>query len=101
MSCLHHAICADIGEAARLRDKVSSADAQMKQMHADLEAWEEAVSLRDTELRNLQVSVSARLLCRRITCFHAVISTSSSSPVLKVSNISSIDLCNLLCPSAL
>ena len=46
-------MCAD--DAARLRDEVSSSNAQIQQMHADLQAWEQAVSSRDTELRNLQV----------------------------------------------
>lgn len=44
-----------IGEAARLREEVGTATAQIEQMHADLQAWEEAVASRDTELRNLQV----------------------------------------------
>ena len=66
-------------EAARLREEVSSADAQIKQMHADLQAWEEAVSSRDTELRNLQVSFNTRLVCQRSACFQAANSTSNSS----------------------
>ena len=45
-----------VGEAARLRDEVSGANTQIQQMHADLQAWEQAVSSRDTELRNLQVA---------------------------------------------
>ena len=34
---------------------MSAAHSQIEQMHADLQAWEQAVSSRDTELRNLQV----------------------------------------------
>ena len=43
------------GESAELREGLKCARAQIQQMHADLQAWEEAVSARDTELRNLQV----------------------------------------------
>lgn len=45
------------GEAARLSEEVSTANAQIEQMHADLQAWEQAVASRDTELRNLQVGL--------------------------------------------
>ncbi len=46
-------LCA--GEVAELKVGMDSANAQIQQMHEDLQAWEQAVSARDAELRNLQV----------------------------------------------
>lgn len=43
------------GDVTKLKAEVDSANAQIQQMHEDLQAWEEAVSARDAELRNLQV----------------------------------------------
>ena len=43
------------GEVAELKAGMDSANAQIQQMHEDLQAWEQAVSARDAELRNLQV----------------------------------------------
>ena len=40
---------------AEVRAALDGANAQIRQMHEDLQAWEEAVAARDTELRNLQV----------------------------------------------
>ena len=43
-------------EVAGLRQEVASGAAQVQQMQQDLQAWEDAVTARDAELRNLQVS---------------------------------------------
>ena len=51
----HSVVLALSGEVADLRAEIEGANAQIQQMHADLQAWEEAVTARDTELRNLQV----------------------------------------------
>lgn len=39
----------------RLRQEVGAGAAQIEGMQQDLQAWEEAVTARDAELRNLQV----------------------------------------------
>lgn len=45
------------GEVAELKAGMDSANAQIQQMHEDLQAWEQAVSARDAELRNLQAAL--------------------------------------------
>lgn len=43
-------------EVSRLRQEVAAGAAQIQQMQQDLQAWEDAVTARDAELRNLQVA---------------------------------------------
>ncbi|KAL0017763.1 hypothetical protein WJX77_011853, partial [Trebouxia sp. C0004] len=45
------------GEVAELKVGMDSANAQIQQMHEDLQAWEQAVAARDAELRNLQAAL--------------------------------------------
>ncbi len=52
---LRHGFQLSVGEVAELKAGMDSANAQIQQMHEDLQAWEQAVSARDAELRNLQV----------------------------------------------
>ena len=42
-------------ESVSLRQEVAAGAAQIQQMQQDLQAWEDAVTVRDAELRNLQV----------------------------------------------
>ena len=42
-------------ESVSLRQEVATGAAQIQQMQQDLQAWEDAVTVRDAELRNLQV----------------------------------------------